>query len=77
MKPEKIVSVVNKKIGPIAKPHEVYFVKDIPKTRSGKMMRRIVKSLLAGEKIKNTSTMVNPQSVKDIEGMLKEVRKKK
>ena len=67
---EQIVGAVLKGIGPIAKPHEVYFVKDIPKTRSGKMMRRILKALLLGEPIKNTSTMVNPQSVKDIEILL-------
>jgi len=65
-----VIANVTKKIGPIAKPKEVYFVKDIPKTRSGKMMRRILKTLLKGEEIKNTSTMVNPGSVKEIEGVL-------
>ncbi len=71
MKPEEIVAEVNKKIGPIAKPKAVYFVNDIPKTRSGKMMRRILKTLLAGEQVKNTSTLVNPGSVKEIEDLIK------
>ena len=68
---DDVVKEVVKKIGPIAKPKEVYFVSDIPKTRSGKSVRRILKSLLVGEKIKNTSTLVNPGSVREIEGLLK------
>jgi len=68
---KQVIQTIVKKIGPIAKPKEVYFVKDIPKTRSGKMMRRILKTLLQGEEIKNTSTMVNPQSVNEIKKALK------
>jgi acetyl-CoA synthetase len=72
---KEIISEVTKKIGPIAKPKEVYFVKDIPKTRSGKMMRRILKTLLKGEETKNTSTMVNPDAVKEVELVLKNKQK--
>ncbi|MBL7059128.1 acetate--CoA ligase [Candidatus Pacearchaeota archaeon] len=68
---EKILDIVSKKIGPIAKPAEIYFVNDIPKTRSGKMMRRILKSLLQGEEIKNTTTMINPKSIQEIQEILK------
>ena len=57
---KEIINVVSSKIGPISKPSKVYFVKDIPKTRSGKMMRRILKSLLEGEEIQNVSTLINP-----------------
>ncbi|PIN91261.1 acetyl-coenzyme A synthetase [Candidatus Pacearchaeota archaeon CG10_big_fil_rev_8_21_14_0_10_32_14] len=71
MKEEKIVGIVNKKIGPIAKPAKVYFVKDLPKTRSGKIMRRVLKALLANEDPGNIMTLVNPESVKDIGEMLK------
>ncbi len=71
IKKEKILKAVSNKIGPIAKPAEIYFVKDIPKTRSGKMMRRILKSLLEGEEIKNTTTLINPKSVKEIQEILK------
>ncbi len=70
LKATDIINIVNKKIGPIAKPKEVYFVEDIPKTRSGKMMRRILKTLLLGEEVKNTSTLVNPKSVEEIKGII-------
>jgi acetyl-CoA synthetase len=67
---KEVVGVVMKKIGPIAKPKEVYFVKDIPKTRSGKMMRRILKALAAGEEFKNLSTLVNPEVVEEIKKVI-------
>jgi len=70
LKESDIINIIVKKIGPIAKPKEVYFVNDIPKTRSGKMMRRILKTLIAGEDVKNTSTLVNPDSVKDIKELI-------
>ena len=68
----QVINVVNDKIGPIAKPKEVYFVKSIPKTRSGKMMRRILKTLLLGEEINNTSTLVNPDSVEEIKRLVRD-----
>jgi acetyl-CoA synthetase len=67
---KKLVQDVRKRIGPIACLKEIYFVEDLPKTRSGKIMRRILKGLLAGEDIKNTSTLVNPGSVKKIKEKL-------
>jgi acetyl-CoA synthetase len=63
---KEIIDSVIKTIGPIAKPKEIYFVNDIPKTRSGKMMRRILKALASGEDFKNVSTLVNPESVEQI-----------
>ncbi|MBU0467310.1 MAG: acetate--CoA ligase [Nanoarchaeota archaeon] len=74
---EDVIARVVKRIGPIAKPAEVYFVEDIPKTRSGKMMRRILKTLLAGEDVKNVSTLINPGSVKAIGEMIKDRAKRK
>ncbi|OYT36771.1 acetyl-coenzyme A synthetase [Candidatus Pacearchaeota archaeon ex4484_71] len=67
---KRIIKEVSKKIGPISKPSKVYFVKDIPKTRSGKMMRRILKGLLEGNEIKNTSTLINPESVREIKEII-------
>lgn len=64
---KKLVNDVRVRIGPIASLKEIYFVDDLPKTRSGKIMRRILKSLLIGEKIKSTTTLVNPECVKKIE----------
>ncbi len=68
---KKLQKQVMKAIGPIVKISGFYFVSDLPKTRSGKIMRRILKNLMLGEKITDTSTLVNPQSVKEIEGVLK------
>ena len=48
-------------IGAIAKPKTVYFTPDLPKTRSGKIMRRLLRSVAAGEPItQDTSTLENP-----------------
>jgi len=54
---------VDKKIGPTARPAKIYFVEDLPKTRSGKIMRRILKALLVGREPKGLMTLVNPKVV--------------
>ena len=52
---------VGKAIGPIAKPKEIRFGDNLPKTRSGKIMRRLLRSLATGETItQDTSTLENP-----------------
>ena len=63
---------VGKIIGPIGKPHSVKFTRDLPKTRSGKIMRRILKKLEAGEEAGDTSTLRNPDIVEEIKGRLNE-----
>ena len=52
---------VAKEIGPIAKPDEIRFGDNLPKTRSGKIMRRLLRTMAKGEKIKSDiSTLENP-----------------
>ncbi|WP_408581620.1 AMP-binding enzyme, partial [Burkholderia cepacia] len=52
---------VGKQIGPIAKPKDIRFGDNLPKTRSGKIMRRLLRSLAKGEAItQDTSTLENP-----------------
>ena len=52
---------VAKEIGPIAKPKDIRFGENLPKTRSGKIMRRLLRSLARGEAItQDTSTLENP-----------------
>jgi acetyl-CoA synthetase len=52
---------VGKEIGPIAKPKEIRFGENLPKTRSGKIMRRLLRSLAKGEEItQDVSTLENP-----------------
>jgi acetyl-CoA synthetase len=53
---------VAKEIGPIAKPKDIRFGENLPKTRSGKIMRRLLRSLAKGEDItQDVSTLENPQ----------------
>ena len=52
---------VGKEIGPIAKPKDIRFGDNLPKTRSGKIMRRLLRSVAKGETItQDTSTLENP-----------------
>ena len=64
----KIVACVRDIIGPIAKPDIIMVVDDLPKTRSGKIMRRILRKLAAGEgdSLGDVSTLLNPECVADI-----------
>ncbi|MFH1316796.1 MAG: acetate--CoA ligase [Candidatus Woesearchaeota archaeon] len=67
---KELLSTVVKFLGPTSKPHEIYFVTDLPKTRSGKIMRRIMRSLLDNEPVKGLQTLVNPKSVDEIRKIL-------
>ena len=59
-------------IGPIATPKKIYFVSKLPKTRSGKIMRRLLKSIASGEKIGDTSTLDDPSAVTEIQKIITE-----
>ena len=61
-------ALVSKTIGPIAKPDRVQVVSGLPKTRSGKIMRRILRKLAAGEydQLGDVSTLLNPEVVEEI-----------
>ncbi len=65
---QEIKAIVAKTEGPIAKPDKIQFVEDLPKTRSAKIMRRILRKIAAGayEDIGDTSTLVNPEIVESI-----------
>lgn len=69
---QKLRKYVDIKIGPTARPARIFFVQDLPKTRSGKIMRRILKALLVNEEPKGLSTLVNPNSVEEIKRIIKE-----
>ncbi len=63
---EQIVEAVEDAIGPIARPEEVVFTPELPKTRSGKIMRRLLEDIASGNELGNTSTLRNPEVVEDI-----------
>lgn len=63
-----ILQTVTRVIGPIAKPDKIQFVKGLPKTRSGKIMRRILRKIAEGEtsNLGDTSTLLDPGVVDEI-----------
>ena len=65
---EEIKDIVRKIIGPIAKPDQVQIVPGLPKTRSGKIMRRILRKVASNdiESLGDTSTLLNPDVVSQI-----------
>ncbi|MBZ9577894.1 acetate--CoA ligase [Patescibacteria group bacterium] len=71
---KEVITQVRKEIGPIASPKEVYLVKDLPKTRSGKIMRRILRKLFTGEELGDLSTLANPESVEKIKKIIHPIK---
>jgi acetyl-CoA synthetase len=69
---KEINDIIKQEIGAIALCDDMAFVPDLPKTRSGKIMRRILRSLVKGEPItQDTSTLEDPSIVNKIEEILK------
>ena len=64
----EIRDTVRTVIGPIAKPDKIRVVSALPKTRSGKIMRRILRKIASGEgdRLGDTSTLLNPESVEEL-----------
>ena len=54
---------VVKKIGAIARPDQILFAADLPKTRSGKIMRRLLRDIAAGKALGDTTTLADPNVV--------------
>jgi acetyl-CoA synthetase len=65
---KELVLQVRKVIGPFAAPKKIYIVNDLPKTRSGKIMRRIMRKIVAGEgdQLGDLSTLAEPAVVDQI-----------
>ena len=64
----EIIAIVNREIGPIAKPDKVQIVRGLPKTRSGKIMRRILRKIAEGQTsdLGDTTTLLDPSIVDEI-----------
>ena len=64
----ELKQVVRKKIGPIATPDLIHFTAGLPKTRSGKIMRRILRKIAANEhdQLGDTTTLADPSVVDDL-----------
>jgi acetyl-CoA synthetase len=57
---------VGNEMGKLARPDEIWFVHDVPKTRSGKIMRRVIRSKALGKETGDVSTLANPEAVDEI-----------
>ncbi|MCH8942703.1 MAG: acetate--CoA ligase [Bacteroidetes bacterium] len=66
---EKIIKTLETEIGPIAKPGKVWVVPDMPKTRSGKIMRRVLGAIASKQDVGDITTLANPEVVKKIQEM--------
>lgn len=72
---KEINNIIKKEIGAIALCDDIVFVPDLPKTRSGKIMRRILRSIVKNEEItQDTSTLEDPSIVGKIESIVKSCR---
>jgi acetyl-CoA synthetase len=71
----ELVKHIRTTIGPIATPDAVVIVNKLPKTRSGKIMRRLLKAVLVGAPLGDVSTLEDEASVEDIKATYEELRK--
>ncbi len=63
---------VAKKIGPIARPKLIFFVAELPKTRSGKIMRRLLRDIAEGRVLGDTTTLTDPAVLTEIKAQYEE-----
>ena len=67
---KEIILGLRKSIGSLSKPKDIFFVKSLPKTRSGKILRRLLKKIFLNESYGDLSTLENNMVVKDIQKQL-------
>jgi acetyl-CoA synthetase len=72
---KELVSHMRQLIGPVATPDEVYFVDSLPKTRSGKIMRRVLKAVASGQSVGDLTTLENEASVEEVRKALADLGK--
>jgi acetyl-CoA synthetase len=68
---KRISDKICEEIGKIAKPRKVWIVKDMPKTRSGKIMRRVLAAISNNADVGDVTTLANPEIVTEIKAMVK------
>src|SRR5215216_4850386 len=72
---KEMVAHVRSTLGPIAAPDEVYFVSKLPKTRSGKIMRRLLKSIASGHKIGDVTTLEDEAAIDEVRQAYEDLKK--
>ncbi len=71
---KEIINSIRTGVGPFATPEQLYFVPKLPKTRSGKIMRRLLKAIAMNEKIGDISTLEDGAAVSEIQAALEELK---
>ena len=71
----ELIEIIRNGIGPIATPQQIHFVTKLPKTRSGKIMRRLLKAIAKNEKIGDISTLEDAAAVHEIQASFDELEK--
>jgi acetyl-CoA synthetase len=69
---KQLVDAVAQKAGKISRPNRVYAVEDLPKTNSGKIMRRLLQNIAQGEELGDTSTLADPSIAETIQEQTQE-----
>ena len=72
---KELVQHLRRVIGPVATPEEIYFVESMPKTRSGKIMRRVLKAVACGESCGDLTTLEDEASVEEVKRAYESLRK--
>ncbi len=68
---EELINLVAENIGPIARPAGIVFVRKLPKTRSGKIMRRVLKAIVRGEDVGDITTIEDRSALEELIEMFK------
>ena len=71
-KVDELKKHVVRKIGPIARPQSVYFTAELPKTRSGKIMRRLLRDIAEGRALGDTTTLADATVVAKLKSQYEE-----
>ena len=71
---KELISKIRVDIGAIATPKQIYFVSKLPKTRSGKIMRRLLKAIANNEKIGDVSTLEDGTAVTEVQSAFEELQ---
>jgi len=72
----EIAQHLRRVIGPVATPDEVYFVESLPKTRSGKIMRRVLKAVALGQDVGDLTTLADEASVDEVKRAYESLKKR-
>ncbi len=68
---KEIIDKVDKLLGAVAKPYRIYFVALLPKTRSGKLLRRLIQALVEGREQGDWSTLEDPNALEEVRRVIK------